>query len=101
MTWGLQYSALERLRTPLRPQGLLGKRKAEADSGLRRIRARQGQDNSSATGSESASSQDIDDQQSQHSRVVSVQMRVPASIEGRYRNLIERIMVAAAEEEGY
>jgi hypothetical protein len=96
-TWGLQYSALERLRTPLRLQGLLGKRKAETDNGLRRIRARQGQDNSSATGSESASSQDIDGQRSQHSKVISVQIRVPSNAERR--DLIERLMAAAKRDD--
>ena len=60
MQWGLQYSALERLRTPLQRQGL-GKRKAETDNGSRRVRAREDQgsdsaESTSSTGSESTSS---------------------------------------------
>ena len=64
MTWGLQYSALERLGRlqhdkrlggPLRQEGRLGKRKADTDNGSRRVRAQEGQDNNSVTGSESTS----------------------------------------------
>ena len=110
MTWGLQYSALERsggpqkyegrLGGPLRQEGRLGKRKAETDNGSRRVREREDQDNNSTTGSESTSSQDVDDQGSQQSRVISVQVRVPARTEGRYGDLLER-MLAAADERGH
>jgi hypothetical protein len=98
MKWGLQYSALERPRTPLQRQGL-GKRKAETDNGSRRVRAREDHGSDSTTGSESTSSQDVDDQGSQASRVISVQMRVPAHTEGRYGDLIERMIAAADRPE--
>src|SRR6266702_7015931 len=97
MKWGLQYSILERPRTA--QQEGPRKRKADTDNGSRRIRARQDQDNDSATGSESALSQDADDHGSQRNRVISVQMRVPAHPDERY-DLIERIMAAAAAAEG-
>ena len=109
MSWGLQQTALERLGGLQREVRLRGKRKADTDNGSRRVRVREGQDNDSATGSESTSSQDvndqrspqnIDDQQSQHSRVISV--RVPSYLEGRYGDLIEQMMeMAAAEERGH
>ena len=109
MSWGLQQTALEQLgepsrqegrrRRPFRQEGRLGKRKADTDNGSRRVRAREGQDNDSATGSESTSSQNDDDQRSQQSRVMSAQVRVPARTEGGYRDLIERIMEMAAAEE--
>ena len=111
MSWGLQQTALEQLgepsrqegrrRRPFRQEGRLGKRKADTDNGSRRVRAREGQDNDSATGSESASSQDVDndDKRSQQSRVVSVQMRVPSHLEARYGDLVERLMAAAADED--
>ena len=119
MTWGLQYSVLERLERPLQHEGLRRhqKRKAETDNGSRRIRAREDQDSDSAAGSESTSLQDVDsrrssqdvddqrspqdsdDQRSQPSRVVSVQVRVPARTEGGYGDLIERILAAADRQE--
>jgi len=46
--------------------------------------------------------QDVDDQGSPQSGVISVQVRVPAHTERRYGDLIERLMeMAAAEERGY
>ena len=46
MTWGLQYSILKRLRTPLQQEGHLGKRKAKIDNGSRQVRAREDQNGS-------------------------------------------------------
>jgi len=112
MGWGLQYSLLERPRTPLQRQR---KRKADTDNGSRRVRAREDQGDDSATGSESTSSQDVndqgspqdvddqgsprdvDDQGSQPSRVISVQLQVPTNEERR--NLVEWLMAAAERED--
>jgi hypothetical protein len=98
MTWGLQYSALERKGEPsqARERGL-GKRKADTDNGSRRVRAREDRESDSASQAESISSQDINDQESQQSRVISVQIRVPSNAERR--DLVERMMAAAARDE--
>ncbi|XTI87155.1 hypothetical protein V2W45_1386868 [Cenococcum geophilum] len=97
MKWGLQYSLLE---YPGQQEGLgrRQKRKAETDNGSRRVRARGDQGNDSATGSESTSSQDVDDQRSQPSRVISVQIRVPSNTERR--DLVELLMAAEREDPG-
>ena len=104
MSWGLQQTALERLGLQ-REVRLRGKRKADTDNGSRRVRAREDQNSSSASESTSSqdindqrSPQDIDDQRSQHSRVISVQIRVSSNAERR--DLVERLM-AAAEERGH
>jgi hypothetical protein len=124
MKWGLQYSVLERPVRSLQQKDLVRhqKRKAETDNGSRRIRAREDQDSDSAESTSSRevestssqdvddqrssrdvdsqrSAQDVDDQRSQLSRVISVQMRVPARTEGRYGDLIERIIAAADRQE--
>ena len=96
MRWGLQYSLLE---YPGQQEGLgrRQKRKAETDSGSRRVKAREDQGNDSATGSESTSSQDLDGQQSQPSGVIQVQ--VPPGTERRYGSLIERIIAATERDD--
>jgi len=115
MKWGLQYSVLERPVRSLQQEDLVRhqKRKAETDNGSRRIRAREDRDSDSAESTSSRevestssrdvddqrSAQDVDDQRSQSSRVISVQMRVPARTEGRYGDLIERIIAAADRQE--
>jgi len=89
------------------------KRKAETDNASRRIRPREDQDSDSAESTSSRevnstssrdiddqpSLQDIDDQPSQPSRVISVQLRVPTDTEGRYGDVIERMIVAADRED--
>ena len=124
MSWGLQYTALERLGGPsrhegrvggpFRQEGRLGKRKADTDNGSRRVRAREGQDDDSATGSESACSQNVDDHESQPSRMVTVQVpvqvRVPLHTEERNEdaygdhhrgNLLELIRAADREVDNW
>ena len=78
MRWGLQYSLLE---YPGQQEGLgrRQKRKAETDNGSRRVRAREDQESDSISQAESTSSQDVDDWESQQSRVISVQIRVPSN----------------------
>ena len=119
MTWGLQYSAFKRLGRlqynkhlggPLQQEGRLEKYKADTDNGSRWVRAREGQDNDSVTGSEltslqdvdddnQQSPQDVDDQRSQPSRVISVQLWVPAGRKRRYKSLLEWLVVAADRED--
>ena len=93
-------SALERPTVPPR-RGFQGKHKADTDNGSRRVKAREDQDSDSVSQAESALSQDVDDHESQLSRVISVQMRVPAQPgfnQKRY-NLVQLLMVAAEEED--
>jgi len=118
MSWGLQYTALERLGGPsryegrvggpFRQEGRLGKRKANTDNGSRRVRAREGQDDDFATGSESAYSQDVDGHESQPGRTAPVHMQVPPRTRERnnnpygdhpYGNLAELLRAAADEKE--
>ena len=79
--WGLKYDSLARLRTPLRQEGQLGKRKAESDSELRRVKAR----NDSASQAESTTSQDDDDQGSQ---VISVRVPTGRIGQGQYAGIV-------------
>jgi len=97
MTWGLQYSALERLGRPQRQEGLgrHHKRKADTDNGSRRVRAREDQDSDSTAESTSSqdtddqrSPQDVDDRRSQHSRVISVRVPTRREGQGRYAGII-------------
>ena len=43
--------------------------------------------------------QNIDDQQSQLSRVISVQLQVPTSRKRRYKSLLKRLVVATNKED--
>jgi len=91
--WGLKYDSLDRLRTPLRQEGQLGKRKAETDSELRRVKAR----NDSASQAESTSSQDDDDQGSQ---VISVRVPTGRIGQGQYAGIVF-LEPSPTNEEGY